>query len=101
MFTINAKYMVNFNRKLIKTVDGKKSIEGISTGNKGRLKGSKLLNKVIRNSDSQRRFGYRNCTTSTNKLKDTPIKHGYHLEDYNRLCVCTNIIMIKKNYHFM
>nr|DAG95342.1 MAG TPA: intron associated endonuclease [Crassvirales sp.] len=79
--------MVNFNRKLIKTVDGKKSIEGISTGNKGRLKGSKLLNKVIRNSDSQRGFEHRNCTTSTNKLKDTPIKHGYRLEDYNRLCV--------------
>lgn len=36
---------------------------------------------------SQQRFGHRKSTTSRNKLKDTPIKHGYHLEDYDRQCV--------------
>lgn len=36
---------------------------------------------------SQARFGHRKTTTSKNKLKDTPIKHGYHLEDYNRRVV--------------
>lgn len=40
--------------------------------------------KKKRNSESQKRFGHRKSTTSSNKLKDTPIKHGYHLEDYNR-----------------
>ena len=30
------------------------------------------------------RFGHRKSTTSRNKEKDTPLKHGYHLEDYNR-----------------
>lgn len=37
--------------------------------------------------ESQCRFGHRKVTTSKNKLKDTPIKHGYHLEDYERQCV--------------
>lgn len=36
---------------------------------------------------SQQRFGHRKSTTSQNKEKDTPIKHGYHLEDYERQCV--------------
>ena len=44
----------------------------------------KRKHKVKRNSDSQKRFGHRKSTTSSNKIKDTPIKHGYHLEDYNR-----------------
>lgn len=38
-------------------------------------------------SSSQQRFGHRKVTTSSNKVKDTPIKHGYHLEDYNRRVV--------------
>ena len=42
------------------------------------------LNKVKRNGESQKRFGHRKITTSKNKEKDTPIKYGYHLEDYNR-----------------
>lgn len=42
------------------------------------------LNKVRRNGESQKRFGHRKNTTSKNKQKDTPIKYGYHLEDYNR-----------------
>lgn len=36
---------------------------------------------------NQARFGHHKTTTSKNKLKDTPIKHGYHLEDYNRRVV--------------
>ena len=32
--------------------------------------------------ESQQRFGHRKSTTSRNKEKDTPIKHGFHLEDY-------------------
>lgn len=40
--------------------------------------------KVRRNGESQKRFGHRNVTTSQNKLKDVPINHGYHTEDYNR-----------------
>lgn len=40
--------------------------------------------KVHRNGESQKRFGHRKVTTSKNKLKDVPINHGYHLEDYNR-----------------
>lgn len=44
----------------------------------------KRKHKVKRNSDSQKRFGHRKSTTSSNKMKDTPIKYGYHLEDYNR-----------------
>lgn len=37
--------------------------------------------------ESQQRFGHRKSTTSRNKEKDTPIKHGFHLEDYDRQCV--------------
>lgn len=40
--------------------------------------------KKKRNGESQKRFGHRKSTTSSNKIKDTPIKYGYHLEDYNR-----------------
>lgn len=39
---------------------------------------------VVQSTDSYKRFGHRKVTTSSNKQKDTPIKHGYHLEDYNR-----------------
>lgn len=53
----------------------------------GRKKGCKLTNKVKRNGASQARFGHRAVTTSSNKLKDTPVKQGYHLEDYKRICV--------------
>lgn len=53
----------------------------------GRKKGCKLTYKVKRNSASQARFGHRAITTSSNKLKDTPVKQGYHLEDYKRICV--------------
>lgn len=38
----------------------------------------------IKSTNICQRFGHRKSTTSSNKLKDTPIKHGYHLEDYNR-----------------
>lgn len=44
-------------------------------------------NKSIIKIESQQRFGHRKFTTSQNKEKDTPIKHGYHLEDYERQCV--------------
>ncbi|MBQ3306892.1 MAG: hypothetical protein IJG68_01730 [Bacilli bacterium] len=44
----------------------------------------KRTHKVHRNGESQKRFGHRKATTSQNKLKDVPINHGYHLEDYNR-----------------
>ena len=40
--------------------------------------------KVRRTSESQKRYGHRKVTTSKNKEKDVPIKHGYHLEDYGR-----------------
>lgn len=53
----------------------------------GRKKGCKLTYKVKRNGASQARFGHRAITTSSNKLKDTPVKQGYHLEDYKRICV--------------
>lgn len=38
----------------------------------------------IKSTNTYQRFGHRKNTTSSNKEKDTPIKHGYHLEDYNR-----------------
>lgn len=41
----------------------------------------------IKSTNSVQRFGHRKVTTSSNKEKDTPIKHGYHTEDYNRHCV--------------
>lgn len=44
-------------------------------------------NKIIAKCESQQRFGHRKSTTSQNKEKDTPIKYGYHLEDYERQCV--------------
>lgn len=47
----------------------------------------KSYNRRTFNPDAQRRFGHRSITTSSNKLKDTPVSHGYHLEDYNRQCV--------------
>ena len=75
--------MVHFNFNF-KNNTNNKTIGGIKTGKPGRPKGCKLLNKVNRSSESQKRFGHRNFTTSKNKEKDTPIKHGYHLEDYNR-----------------
>ena len=40
--------------------------------------------KVHRNGESQKRFGHRKVTTSSNKIKDVPLKYGYHLEDYKR-----------------
>lgn len=43
--------------------------------------------KIISKCSSQQRFGHRKFTTSQNKEKDTPLKHGYHLEDYERQCV--------------
>lgn len=64
-----------------------KTIGGIKTGKPGRPKGCKLVNKVDRSNSNQQRFGHRKSTTSKNKFKDTPIKHGFHTEDYNRLCV--------------
>lgn len=51
------------------------------------LKAKRRTHKVQRSSDSQRRFGHRKATTSSNKEKDTPFKHGYHTEDYKRHCV--------------
>lgn len=45
------------------------------------------INKEHIKCESQCRYGHRKCTTSKNKIKDTPIKHGLHLEDYNRQCV--------------
>ena len=57
----------------------KLKIEKADTSNKYKRK-----HKVKRNGDSQKRFGHRTSTTSSNKIKDTPIKYGYHLEDYNR-----------------
>ena len=75
------KIVFNFNTPKTKTVGG------VKTGKPGRPKGCKLINKVHRNSESQKRYGHRSKTTSKNKFKDTPIKHGYHLEDYNRKVV--------------
>lgn len=40
--------------------------------------------KAVKSTDSCKRFGHRKSTTSSNKQKDTPIKYGYHLEDYSR-----------------
>ena len=53
----------------------------------GRKKGCKLANKVNRDGATQARYGHRSVTTSSNKIKDTPVKHGYHLEDYKRIVV--------------
>ena len=41
----------------------------------------------IKSTNECQRFGHRKNTTSSNKIKDTPIKHGYHTEDYKRHCV--------------
>lgn len=81
--------MPNINFKIQKTKKGaiRKSIGGDYNGKAGRPKGCKLINTVNRSKSSQARFGHRATTTSSNKLKDTPIKHGFHLEDYNRICV--------------
>lgn len=38
----------------------------------------------VKSTNNCQRFGHRKITTSSNKEKDTPIKHGYHTEDYNR-----------------
>lgn len=46
-----------------------------------------MVNKVHRDGESQKRFGYRSATTSQNKNKQTPLSHGYHLEDYDRQCM--------------
>lgn len=73
--------MVTFNFKSPKTIGGEK------TGKVGRPKGCKLVNKVHRDGKSQKRFGYRSATTSQNKNKQTPLSHGYHLEDYDRQCM--------------
>lgn len=73
--------MVTFNFKSPKTIGGEK------TGKVGRPKGCKLVNKVHRDGESQKRFGYRSATTSQNKNKQTPLSHGYHLEDYDRQCM--------------
>lgn len=43
--------------------------------------------EVVQTNDYCRRFGHRRTSTSSNKEKDTPIKHGYHLEDYKRRVV--------------
>lgn len=48
------------------------------------MKNNKTNLKVVVSTDHCRRYGHRKSTTSKNKLKDTPIKHCYHLEDYNR-----------------
>lgn len=56
----------------------KKTIGGEKTGKAGRPKGCKLINKVHRTSESQRRYGYRSKTTSKNKLKETPLTLGFH-----------------------
>lgn len=50
---------------------------------KVKIKG-KRTHKVHRNGESQKRFGHRKVTTSSNKIKDVPLKYGYHLEDYKR-----------------
>lgn len=78
---------INFNVSLTKKGVVRKSIGGDYNGKNGRPKGCKLINKVDRSNSNQARFGHRSVTTSSNKLKDTPIKHGFHLEDYNRICV--------------
>ena len=87
MNDINKKATFDFSIKLTKSNKVRKSIGGSYEGKVGRPKGSTLLNKVDRSNSNQARFGHRNNTTSQNKLKDTPLKHGYHLEDYNRQCV--------------
>lgn len=53
----------------------------------GRKKGCKLSYKVDRSNCNQARYGHRKITTSSNKDKDTPVKQGYHLEDYKRIVV--------------
>lgn len=64
------------------------SIDALSKNNKaGRKKGCKLSYKVDRSNCNQARYGHRKITTSSNKIKDTPVKHGYHLEDYKRIVV--------------
>lgn len=78
---IKGKVIIDLNKC------SKKSVGGIYTGKAGRPKGCKLLNKVDRSNSNQTRFGHRSITTSSNKEKDTPIKHGFHTEDYNRQCV--------------
>ena len=64
------------------------NVTAVTKNNKaGRKKGCKLTYKVNRTNCNQARYGHRNVTTSANKLKDTPVKQGYHLEDYNRRVV--------------
>ena len=87
MEDINKKATFNFNIELTKKGKIRKSVGGKYDGNIGRPKGCKLINIVDRSNSNQIRFGHRKCTTSQNKEKDTPIKHGYHLEDYERQCV--------------
>lgn len=81
--------MPKFDFNIVGTKKSKerKSIGGEYTGKVGRPKGCKLINKVNRTGSNQARYGHRSITTSSNKEKDTPIKHGFHTEDYNRICV--------------
>lgn len=83
------KNEIGFDFSIKKTKSGKirKSIGGEYNGTVGRPKGCKLINTVDRSNSNQARYGHRKSTTSQNKEKDTPIKHGYHLEDYERQCV--------------
>lgn len=78
---------INFNVSLTKKGTIRKSIKGDYNGKIGRPKGCKLINRVNRSNSNQARYGHRAVTTSSNKSKDTPIKHGFHIEDYNRICV--------------
>ena len=48
------------------------------------MKYNKFKISPIVSTNKCQRFGHRKITTSSNKIKDTPIKYGYHLEDYNR-----------------
>lgn len=47
----------------------------------------KLKGFTISKCKSQQHFGHHSVTNSQNKIKETPIKYGFHTEDYNRMCV--------------
>lgn len=87
MNKINDEITFDFSSERTKKGKIRKSIGGEYNGSIGRPKGCKLINTVDRSNSNQARYGHRKCTTSKNKEKDTPIKHGYHTEDYNRPCV--------------
>ena len=63
----------------------------------------KRKHKVKRNGDSQKRFGHRKNTTSSNKIKDTPIdvSYGKNAENVKELRQFHKFVRAKRNRYLI